>query len=110
MLSFRLDFYLPPPIRRRLPRVCRTCCFLRYALRLLHVAMISLRRAHHDHSALGVADAASAAVDRSLRIVHQSISEHGDRADLLKRKEVRGQLGSVQEMVLWAWEKVSNAG
>lgn len=80
--------------------------FTRYALRLLHVAMVSLRRAHHDHSALGVADAASAAVDRSLRIIHHSVAELGDRADLLKPKNARGQLSSVQEMAQWAWDEV----
>lgn len=71
--------------------------------------MISLRRAHHDHSALGVADAASAAVDRSLRIVHHSVAELGDRADLLKAKGVRGQLNSVQKMAQWAWDEVKHA-
>ena len=86
------------------------CCNLspprRYALRLLHVALISLRRAHHDHSALGVVDAAAAAVNRSLRIVRHSVEELGDRADLLRHKDSRGQLGSVQEMAEWAWERV----
>lgn len=70
------------------------------------MALISLRRAHHDHSALGVADAASAAVDRSLRMVHNSVASLGDRADLLSHKDERGQLGSIQEMTEWAWERV----
>eukprot|EP00752_Nemacystus_decipiens_P003549 g3275.t1 len=78
----------------------------RYALRLLHVALISLRRAHHDHSALGVADSASSAVDRALRIVHDSIVDKGDRADLLRKKPTRGELASVQDMAGWAWEQV----
>lgn len=79
----------------------------RYGLRLLHVALISLRRAHHDHSALGVADAASAAVDRALRIIYDSVATMGDRADLLRHKDERGQLGSIQELVDWVWERVS---
>lgn len=78
----------------------------RYALRLLHVALISLRRAHHDHSALGVADAASSAVDRALRVVHDSVAHKGDRADLLRRKETRGELCSVEEVTTWAWDQV----
>lgn len=69
--------------------------------------MISLRRAHYDHSALSVADAASAAVDRALRIVHHSVAELGDRADLLKPKYERGQLSSVQQMIQWAWDEVN---
>ncbi|CAM9272339.1 unnamed protein product [Hapterophycus canaliculatus] len=77
----------------------------RYALRLLHVALISLRRAHHDHSALGVADAASSAVDRALRMVHESVAHKGDRADLLREKDGRGELGSVQQMATWAWDQ-----
>lgn len=77
----------------------------RYALRLLHVALISLRRAHHDHSALGVADAASSAVDRALRVVHDSVADKGDRADLLRRKETRGELCNVEEMATWAWDQ-----
>eukprot|EP00903_Cladosiphon_okamuranus_P011333 g10683.t1 len=78
----------------------------RYALRLLHVALISLRRAHHDHSALGVADSASSAVDRALRIVHDSVADMGDRADLLRHKPARGELASVQDVAGWAWEQV----
>lgn len=69
--------------------------------------MISLRRAYHDHSALAIADAASAAVDRSLRMVHHSIAELGDRADLLRHKDSRGAIGNLREMVEWTWEKVS---
>ena len=76
-------------------------------MRLLHVALISLRRAHHDHSALGVADAASSAVDRALRVVHDSVAKMGDRGDLLGHKDHRGQLGSVEEVAGWAWERVS---
>lgn len=82
----------------------------RYALRLLHVALISLRRAHHDHSALGVADAASSAVDRALRVVHESITEKGDRGDLLRKRDERGELRSVEEMAGWAWDRVRTLG
>ena len=82
----------------------------RYALRLLHVALISLRRAHHDHSALGVADSASSAVDRALRIVHDSVADKGDRADLLRKKPGRGELASVQDVAGWAWEQVRDGG
>ncbi|CAM9566377.1 unnamed protein product, partial [Ectocarpus sp. 13 AM-2016] len=83
-----------------------TALLNRYALRLLHVALISLRRAHHDHSALGVADAASSAVDRALRVVHESITEKGDRGDLLRKRDERGELRSVEEMAGWAWDRV----
>ncbi|CAN0359704.1 unnamed protein product, partial [Ectocarpus sp. 8 AP-2014] len=81
-----------------------TALLNRYALRLLHVALISLRRAHHDHSALGVADAASSAVDRALRVVHESITDKGDRGDLLRKRDERGELRSVEEMAGWAWD------
>ena len=30
----------------------------------------------------------------------------GDRGDLLGHKDQRGQLGSVEEVVEWAWERV----
>lgn len=86
--------------------LCGLFFFARYALRLLHVALISLRRAHHDHSALSVADNAATAVNRSLRIVRHSVAELGDRADLLQYKETRGEIGSIQAMVEWVWERV----
>ncbi|CAM9437887.1 unnamed protein product, partial [Discosporangium mesarthrocarpum] len=81
----------------------------RYALRMLHVALISLQRAHYDHAALPAADAASAAVDRALRIVYRSLVVHGDRADLLTRKEeTRRFPASVGDLVEWTWEKVGS--
>lgn len=67
---------------------------------------MSLRRAHHDHSALGVADAASAAVDRATRIIYHSVAENGDSGDLFRHKDERGQLGSIEDMADWVWERV----
>ncbi|CAM9416079.1 unnamed protein product, partial [Phaeothamnion confervicola] len=55
----------------------------RYALQLLHAALSSVRRAHCDHTALGVADAAARLVDHGLRIVVHSVVRGADSADLL---------------------------
>ena len=62
-----------------------TALVTKYALYMMWTLLQSLRRAHSDHAALGVAVATSRAVDHAERIIVFSIVKREDAAGLLAR-------------------------